>query len=144
MPRYYLYPGESQFKTIMIKQVYDECYAFKYGWNSSSIWHFTVVCDPTSLWSSVAKIGKNARLEDIKKCKTIPTLHQTAQQYMCCVTALRIWCTDIWEIEFFLNHTGYLKANFKPENSQVYADKIWYFLIDAIPKLILFFSDGTM
>jgi hypothetical protein len=28
MPGYYLHPGESQFKTIMIKPVYDECYAF--------------------------------------------------------------------------------------------------------------------
>jgi len=43
----------------------------------------------------------------------------------------------------FKNHTGYLKANFRPENSGAYADKMWHFLIDAILKLILLFSDGS-
>jgi len=89
MPRYYLYTAEPPFKMLMIKQVYDECYAFKYGWISSSVLHLAVVCEPTSLSCSVAKIRKNAKLGDTKKCKTIPTLHPTAQQYMCSVTALR-------------------------------------------------------
>jgi len=69
MTRHYLYTGEPQFKIRLVKQVYDECYAFKYGWNSSSIWHLAVVCEPTSLSSSVAKIRKNAKLGDIKNKK---------------------------------------------------------------------------
>jgi hypothetical protein len=141
MTRYYLHPGESQFKTIMIKQVYDECYAFKYRWNSSSIWHLTVVCEPTSLWSSVAKIRKNARLGDIKNNSNATPNNSTI--YVQCNSTALLMYRHMRNWDSFKNHTGYLKANFKPENSEANADKIWHFLIDAILKLILFFSDGS-